>query len=291
MMPYLLPSNKKLSQSTSLWIGITLVASLLTACELTREYDGDLFPFEGHRLACFAVFNNEQAIQVFIFSTVHPLDTSRAMPVVNAEVDLYVDGSFRERLEFTENRFESPSRQHAEPGRRYHFAVRAEGFPDAWSEPVSLPDAPQPEIREWGYSADSSRVWATLDVAAAQAEGFVFGLLSRGYRNGILIRDQLPISFDTEAIPIAPNVIRQTVSMPRRVIVFRDFVPSDTIILDKIEIRAALFSDHWERFNASRPDSDLGGFFPPEARLYSNISGGYGVAGAYSAATVYLDLH
>ena len=273
-----------------LWVGMALVVSLLAACELAREFDGDLFPFEGPRLACFAVFSNDQPIQVFIFSTVHPLDTSRARPVAGAEVDLYVDGSFRERLVFSEDRFESPSGQQAEPGRSYHFSARAAGFPDAWSEPVGLSDAPQPEIREWGYSADSSRVWATLDIAAVQAEGFAFGLLGRGYRDSMLIRDRLPLQLEAEAVPIGADAIRQTVSMPRRIIVFRDFVPSDTIILDKIEIRAALLSDHWERFDASRPDSDLGGFFPPEDQLYSNITGGYGVVGAYSAAAVCLDL-
>jgi len=289
-MTYFPLSIQTLPQCILLWVGAAFLVHLLAACELAREFDGELFPFEGPKLACFAVFSNDQPIQVFIFSTVHPLDTSRARPVAGAEVDLYVDGSFRERLAFSAGRFESPSGRQAEPGRRYHFTARAAGFPDAWSEPVSLPDAPRPEIIAWGYAADSSRVWATLDIAAAQAEGFAFGLLGRGYRDSVLIRDMLSLRFDTEAVPIGADAIRQTVSMPRSITVFRDFVPSDTIILDKIEIRAALLSDHWERFNASRPDSDLGGFFPPEDRLYSNISGGYGVVGAYSAAAVCLDL-
>lgn len=259
---------------------------MLTACELTRSYDEDIFPAAPPVLVCFASIENDRPVSAYLFPTVQALDTSAANFISDAVVELYQDGGFLEELQFEEDQYVSAPATLGVPGSQYQLKVRHNDYPDLVSETVLLP--PPVDVFDYtvNFNEPASQYTIALSFSHTGQGAASYGIFADLYADGQLVRDRVRTALSGSEPFIESDTVRFNLIVPARVIRFEDFVPVDTLSIDSAAVFIRSISDEYDAYRASVPDDEIGGFFPPQDDLFTNFEGGYGVLFTVSSATV-----
>lgn len=257
---------------------LSICAATLTACELQREYNGDLFPTEEARLVCFAILGNETPPAVYLFPTQNVLDTASAQFLPNALVELYRNGILVEAMQFEGDKYIASPGFSPQAGDAYQLEIRHTDYPELTSEVVIHPPLPELESIEWVYNADSSRIIVTLVVAVAPIQSAEDYAISAELYSAVTPTQLSSGSARVSDATLLPNNRAQyQINTPVSVTIFEQFIPVDTVTVDRIKVNVRSFSDAYPRYFSTLPDGEFGGFFPPQDTLYSNFNGGYGI--------------
>ena len=255
----------------------------LAACELTRTYDEGIFPEAPPVLVCFARVENERPISAYLFPTVHALDTSSANFVPDATVELYKDGQFLEELQFENERYVSAPTTVGVPGSQYQLKVRHNDYPNLVSESVLLP----PPVNVFDYSinfSDSASQYSIdLSFSHTGLDAASYGVLADLYADGQLARSRVRTAISAADPFIEGDTVQFNLILPAQVTRFEGFIPVDTLNIDSAAVFIQTTSDEYYEYLASRPNVEIGGFFPPQDDLFTNFEGGYGVLFTVSA--------
>lgn len=259
---------------------------MLTACELTRSYDEDIFPAAPPVLVCFGSIENDRPVSAYLFPTVHALDTSAVNFIADAVVELYKDGGFLEELQFEEDQYVSAPATLGVPGSQYRLKVRHNGYPNLVSETVLLP--PPAKVFDYtvNYNEPASQYRIALSFSHTGQDAGSYGVFADLYADGQLVRDRVRSAISGAEPFIENDTVRFDLIVPARVTRFEDFVPVDTLSIDSAAVFIRTISDEYNAYRASVPDDEIGGFFPPQDDLFTNFEGGYGVLFTVSSATV-----
>ena len=259
---------------------------MLTACELTRSYDEDIFPAAPPVLVCFASIENDRPVSAYLFPTVQALDTSAANFIADAVVELYKDGGFLEELQFEEDQYVSAPATLGVPGSQYQLKVRHNDYPDLVSETVLLP--PPVDVFDYtvNYNESASQYRIALSFSHTGQDADSYSVFADLYADGQLVRDRVRSAISGAEPFIENDTVRFDLIVPAQVTRFEDFVPVDTLSIDSAAVFIRTISDEYNAYRASVPDDEIGGFFPPQDDLFTNFEGGYGVLFTVSSATV-----
>lgn len=271
-------------------LAVLLTLSILTAaCELKREYTGDLFPVSPPKLVCYALLGNETPTAVYLFPTTSYLDTSAAAFVPDAEVSLWRNGAFLEELSYEGRKYVASEDMPVSPEDAFELLVRHPDYGEVVSAPVVVPTAVQIDATSWSYSMDSTRIIATVVLRDTLGLPFWISayLFSDPAATERLGSGSVRVS---DALPLEEGLVQYQVSFAARFTVFENFVPVDTVPVARAQIRISHLSEEYYWYHSTIPDGDFGGFFPPQDTLYTNIEGGQGVFFAISTATYWIEL-
>lgn len=256
---------------------------LLAACELTRTYDEGIFPEASPVLVCFARVENERPISAYLFPTVHALDTSSANFVPDATVELYKDGQFLEELQFENERYVSAPTTVGVPGSQYQLKVRHNDYPNLVSESVLLP--PPVDVFDYSINFSDSASQHSIDLSFSHTglDAASYGVLADLYADGQLARSRVRTAISAADPFIEGDTVQFNLILPAQVTRFEGFIPVDTLNIDSAAVFIQTTSDEYYEYLASRPNVEIGGFFPPQDDLFTNFEGGYGVLFTVSA--------
>lgn len=250
---------------------------MLTACELTRSYDEDIFPEAPPVLVCFASIENDRPVSAYLFPTVQALDTASANFISDAVVELYKDGGFLEELQFEEDQYVSAPATLGVPGRQYQLKVRHNDYPNLVSETVLLP--PPAKVFDYtvNYNESASQYSIALSFSHTGQDADSYSVFADLYADGQLVRDRVRSAISGAEPFIENDTVWFNLIVPARVTRFEDFVPVDTLSIDSAAVFIRTISDEYGAYRASVPDDEIGGFFPHQDDLFTNFEGGYGV--------------
>lgn len=255
---------------------LLLLVLVLTSCEFSREYPGDLFPEEDAQLVVFGFAGNKRSPIVYLFPTVSYLDTSSAAFIEDAEVTLWRNGSLLQNLRYDSDKYTADDENPLlVSGDTLQLGINHLDYGELWSDHVIMPPTASLEEVDWSYlTDDSTRIIATLLVDnPLSVVHSVSAILSSSHSTESRIVGNTAVS----ETALSNGKTQYQIDLPTHITIIDDFIPVDTINVTHIEINIDQMSREYELHKTSFPDGDFGGFFPPQDTLYTNIKGGQGV--------------
>jgi hypothetical protein len=267
-----------------------------SACELEKTISPEgFFPFEGEQPVFYSFLGNDRPVTAFLWYSVKPFtDFVDKRPIEDAVVLLYEDDVPVEQLVFRDSLYASVNDFIPDAGKAYRFRITIPGFSDISSQAIALPD--KLEIVNHSVRFNEARTSLSVEIAiqdqAGTANYYAFSsLLCKNNRvltisRNIRPKDELPFSelnliadtyFDGEVF--TRNFQSNTF--------LREWTDSglskDTLWADEFQIKLSAVSESihlWDQF-LTNYNPEIGGFFPGDQEVYSNMHGAYGFIGSY----------
>ncbi len=272
-------------------IAAMLLLMTLSACEQVRNIDFPL-PYEGDRLVAYAFLSPEQPVNIFLYKTQPTFADSYQYRLSDATVSLQQSQEAPWLLAPGENSYLSPEDYRPVVGQTYTLRASVPGIPaiegraSDWPSPV--------EIQQVSYGIDPDSNQIQLQVTWTDPPGpdyyFVEAIRYRAdtayQRSGTGLRNTwgpTQAFSDTLSNGILSRNFELSISTCGK-IGTSTFLPCDRVEVVLYHVSKPvflLFKSISEGNNAV-----IGSWNSPDAPLYSNIDGGYGAIGTFTADTV-----